>query len=60
MTVQNQYNTALKKHFGFNSFKADQETIIYSIMNNEDVVSVLPTGSGKSLCYQFEDFLLIA
>ncbi|MBT6120239.1 DNA helicase RecQ [bacterium] len=52
MTLQNQYHIALKKHFGFNSFKADQETIIYSIMNNEDVVSVLPTGSGKSLCYQ--------
>ncbi|MBA7536500.1 ATP-dependent DNA helicase RecQ [subsurface metagenome] len=42
----------LKKVFGFTSFLPDQETIIRNILNRKDVFAVLPTGGGKSLCYQ--------
>jgi ATP-dependent DNA helicase RecQ len=38
--------------FGFSEFRAGQEDIIAAILNGEDVFAVMPTGSGKSLCYQ--------
>jgi ATP-dependent DNA helicase RecQ len=43
---------ALKSVFGFNAFRPNQEAIVDAILNNRDVVAILPTGSGKSLCYQ--------
>lgn len=43
---------ALKKHFGFSAFRAGQEKIITSILNGDNVLAVMPTGGGKSLCYQ--------
>ncbi|MGO3497726.1 MAG: DEAD/DEAH box helicase, partial [Staphylococcus equorum] len=42
----------LKKWFGFEDFKPGQQEIIESVLNNEDTLGILPTGSGKSLCYQ--------
>lgn len=42
----------LKNFFGYNIFRPGQEEIINSILNGENVVAVLPTGAGKSICYQ--------
>ncbi len=42
----------LKKYYGYTSFRAGQERIIRSILNRRDVLGVMPTGAGKSICYQ--------
>jgi len=44
--------TALKRHFGFDHFRVGQEEAVQSVLNGKDVVVVMPTGSGKSLCFQ--------
>lgn len=43
---------ALKYHFGFDTFKGDQQAIIESVLAGNDVFVLMPTGGGKSLCYQ--------
>ena len=43
---------ALQKHFGFDAFKGEQEQVMKSILNNKDTLVIMPTGGGKSLCYQ--------
>jgi len=45
-------HTPLKKFFGFNKFKGLQEEVIKSIVNNNNTFVIMPTGGGKSLCYQ--------
>lgn len=43
----------LQKHFGYPSFKTGQKEVITSILSGRHTLAILPTGTGKSLCYQF-------
>ena len=51
-TITSDLQQALHEHFGFHKFKGDQEKIIQSVLSGHDTFVIMPTGGGKSLCYQ--------
>jgi ATP-dependent DNA helicase RecQ len=50
--VKNDLHKALQKYFGFDKFKGNQEAIVQSVLDGKDTFVIMPTGGGKSLCYQ--------
>jgi len=50
--------SSLRQHFGFDKFKGSQEEIINNLLKGNNTFVIMPTGGGKSLCYQLPSFLL--
>ena len=58
MTTDVNLTEQLKRHFGFDKFKGDQEAIIRNVLAGNDTFVLMPTGGGKSLCYQLPSLIM--
>ena len=58
--IENQIdlNSALRHYFGFDQFKGEQEAIIRNVLNGKNTFVIMPTGGGKSMCYQLPSLLM--
>ena len=54
----NEAQNILKKYFGYENFRPGQEELIDHILSKEDVLGIMPTGAGKSVCYQVPAIIL--
>lgn len=57
-TTTENLHQALQNFFGFNKFKGTQEDIVKSVLNGQDTFVIMPTGGGKSLCYQLPALMM--
>lgn len=58
MTKKNNLVEILKKNFGFDTFKGEQEAVIRNLLDGKDTFVLMPTGGGKSLCYQLPSLIM--
>ncbi|MCK9155258.1 MAG: DNA helicase RecQ [Paludibacteraceae bacterium] len=58
MVNSNELTEQLKLHFGFDTFKGNQEAIIRNVLEGKDTFVLMPTGGGKSLCYQLPSIMM--
>ena len=58
MTSGDNLTRQLKKYFGFDKFKGDQEAVIRNVLAGKDTFVLMPTGGGKSLCYQLPSLIM--
>ena len=58
MTKKYNLTEILKKNFGFDTFKGDQEAVIKNLLDGNDTFVLMPTGGGKSLCYQLPSLIM--
>ena len=58
--MNNEVNLAqkLKQYFGFDTFKGDQEAIVRNVLAGNNTFVLMPTGGGKSLCYQLPSLIM--
>ena len=58
MAKKTDLTEALKKYFGFDTFKGDQQAIVQNVLDGKSTFVLMPTGGGKSLCYQLPSLLM--
>ena len=58
MAKKNKLTDVLKRNFGFDTFKGDQEAVIKNLLDGNDAFVLMPTGGGKSLCYQLPSLIM--
>ena len=58
MAKKDYLTEALKQHFGFDTFKGNQKAIIENVLAGKDTFVLMPTGGGKSLCYQLPSLMM--
>lgn len=56
--MDHQVHEVLQRYFGYNTFREGQETLINALLEGRDVMGIMPTGGGKSLCYQIPAILM--